>query len=303
MSPKLKIILSMFIFGTMAIFVRNINLPAAEIALFRAVIASLVLVFYKVIKRESIPVKAIKKEILILVISGGAMALNWIFLFEAYNRTSVSIATLSYYFAPVIVMTASSVLFKEKLTSRQIFCFIMATAGLVLVVGVKGSTATETSLLGVAFGLSAAVHYAIVILLNKYIKSVSGMNRTLIQFFAAVAILTPYIGFSSGFHIFALNLYGLINLIILGALHTGLIYCLYFSALNSLSGREIAIYSYIDPMVAVIISMTILREPLLPLQITGGVMIFLFTLLSEITPGKKNCPAGDRSRSISESDT
>ena len=191
MSPKLKMVLSMLVFGTMAIFVRNIELPTAEIALFRAVIALLVLVLYKVIKRESIPVKTIKKEILILVISGAAIALNWIFLFEAYNRTSVSIATLSYYFAPVIVMIASSVLFKEKLTSIQIFCFIMATVGLVFVVGVKGSAAKEQSLLGVAFGLTAAIHYAIVILLNKYIKSVSGMNRTLIQFFAAVVILTP----------------------------------------------------------------------------------------------------------------
>lgn len=285
MSAKLKMVFSMLVFGTMAIFVRNIELPAAEIALFRAVIASLVLVLYKMIKRESIPVKAIRKEILILVISGGAMALNWIFLFEAYSRTSVSIATLSYYFAPVIVMTASSVLFKEKLTGRQVLYFILATAGLVLVVGIKGRGPQEQSILGVVFGLTAAVHYAIVILLNKYIKSVSGMNRTLIQFLAAVAILTPYIAVSSGFHVSDLSSKGLFNLLILGAVHTGVTYCLYFSALNTLSGREIAIFSYIDPMVAVLISLIVLMEPLSSLQIAGGAMIFLFTLLSELKPG------------------
>ena len=67
------------------------------------------------------------------------MGVNWILLFEAYRYTTVSVATLSYYFAPVLVTAACPLLFHERLTGKQIVCFVMSTLGLVLVIGVGGA--------------------------------------------------------------------------------------------------------------------------------------------------------------------
>lgn len=281
MGAKLKIIFSMMVFGTIGVFIKNIPLSTGEIALFRAVIASVAIMSYKIISGNKIYFSQIKKDIPVLFLSGVAMGFNWILLFQAYKYTTVAIATLSYYFAPVIVMLICPILFKEKLTIKQIVCFIMATIGLVMIIGIGESGASGNNLIGIGFGLGAAVLYASVIILNKYIKKVTGIDRTLIQFFAAIIVLTPYVMVTSGFHISSAGKTGIISLLVLGLVHTGICYCLYFSSIKDLKGQEVAILSYIDPFVAIIVSVTILHESISLMQVIGGMIILGFTLLNE----------------------
>ena len=275
---------AMFIFGTLAPFVRNIPVSSGELALYRVVMAALLVGAYLLITKQKLSLGSIKKELLLLMLSGGAMGINWIFLFEAYQYTTVFVATLSYYFAPVIVMVVCPLLFKEKLTGKQILCFTMATAGLVLITGTAGGG--KQDLLGIAFGLAAAAFYATVMLLNKFIKGVAGLHRTFIQFLAAIAVLVPYVAFTGGFTLGGLNSTGWANLLIVGVVHTGITYCMYFSALKELPGQKVAILSYIDPLVAVLVSVTLLGETMTFPQIIGGALILGFTLWSEL-PRKK----------------
>ena len=123
LSARTMLIVSMSIFGTIGLFVRNIPLPSSEIALYRAVLAAILIGAFLLVTKQKIPFAKIKKEIPLLVLSGVAMGFNWILLFEAYKYTTVSVATLSYYFAPVIVTVACPVLFKEKMGAKQIICF------------------------------------------------------------------------------------------------------------------------------------------------------------------------------------
>ncbi len=278
--------ISMLIFGTLAPFVRNISVSSQELALYRAVMAAVLVGLFLLITRQKISLKSIKKELLLLLVSGAAMGFNWIFLFEAYKYTTVSVATLSYYFAPVIVMFVCPFLFKEKLTKKQIICFVMATIGVVLITGTAGGG--KKDLLGVAFGLGAATLYAMVMLLNKFIKGVTGLHRTFIQFLSAIVVLLPYVSLTSGFSLGSLNSNGWICLLIVGIVYTGITYCMYFTALKELPGREVAILSYIDPLTAVLVSVIYLSEPITILQIIGGVLILGFTLLSELNISKKN---------------
>lgn len=282
MQAKFKIILSMAVFGTLGIFIKNIPLSSGKIALFRAVIAAISILRYKFVKNEKIPFDEIKKDLLLLFLSGTAMGFNWIFLFQSYRYTSVSIATLSYYFAPVIVMAVCPILFREKLNLKQIICFVMSSLGLVLVIDPGKILPGSNSFIGICFGLSAAVLYATVIILNKLIKNVTGIDRTLIQFFAAIIILFPYVGLTDGMHLSAAGTYGIINLLVVGIVHTGITYCLYFSSLKDLKGQEAAILSYTDPLVAIIVSVSFLGETISLTQILGGILILGFTLLNEI---------------------
>lgn len=281
-NPRLLIILSMAIWGTISIFVRNISISSGELALYRAVLASILILLYLILSKHKIPFAQIKREIPLLLASGITLGFNWIFLFEAYKYTTVSVATLSYYFAPVIVTLACPILFKERLTLKQIICFIMSTLGIVLITGL-GELNGSNNLLGIAFGLGAAVLYATVVLINKFIKNVNGIHRTLLQFLASIVILIPYVLFTSGINIGTLNGSGWINLLIIGFIHTGILYCVYFSSLKDVPGQEAAILSYIDPLVAVLVSVTILGESMTLLQIAGGVLILGFTLWNEIS--------------------
>lgn len=212
------------------------------------------------------------------------MGVNWILLFEAYKFTTVSLATLSYYFAPVIVTVVCPVLFHEKLTGKQILCFIMSTIGLIMITGIGDIGGGSSDFVGILFGLGAAVFYATVILLNKFIKNVEGIPRTFLQFFSAIVILIPYVAVTSGVTLGGMNTVGWVNLLIVGLIHTGVTYCMYFSSLKELPGQKAAILSYIDPLVAVLISVTILGEKMTVLQVVGGVLILGFTLWNEISP-------------------
>lgn len=284
-TAKLMMAVAMFIFGTIAPFVRRINVGSGELALYRAVLAAVLVGGFLLITRQKLSVKDVKKELILLLLTGAAMGFNWILLFEAYKYTTVSVATLSYYFAPVIVMAVCPLLFRERMGTRQIVCFVMSTAGLVLITGTAGGGSSD--LLGIAFSLGAAVLYATVILLNKLIKGVTGLHRTFVQFLAAIAVLTPYVMLTEGFNLGQLDGVGVGALLVVGLLHTGITYCLYFSALKELPGQEVAILSYIDPLMAVLVSVLWLDEAMTLPQVVGGLLILGFTLWCELPARKR----------------
>ena len=283
---RLFLILSMASFGTLAPFVRNIDLSSGELALYRAILAALLIGSFLLVTKQNTGFRSLGKELYLLLFSGVAMGFNWILLFEAYKYTTVAIATLSYYFAPVIVTLICPLLFHEKLSKKQILCFVMSTLGLSLVIGVTNPGSGGRDAIGIAFGLGAAVLYATVILLNKFIKGVTGIHRTFLQFLAAIVVLAPYVLLTGGMNPGNLDPTGWGCLLVVGLVHTGVTYCLYFTSLKELSGQEAAILSYIDPLVAVIIGVLILKEPLIWQQLVGGLLILGFTLLNELDTEK-----------------
>ncbi|MEG2174609.1 MAG: DMT family transporter [Oscillospiraceae bacterium] len=282
MRSQLTLAASMMIFGTIGIFVKNIPLSSGEIALFRAMIAATSIAIFQWISGKRSPLSAFRREIPLLFLSGAAIGLNWMLLFEAYRYTTVSVATLCYYFAPVIVTALCPLLFKERLTLMRLVCFALSTVGLLLVVGADGDGGGSNQLVGILLGLGAAVLYSAVILINKSLQTVGNIDRTLWQFIAAIVVLAPYVAMTSGIHPLAAGGFGLLNLLVLGVCHTGITYCLYFSSLKNMPGQEAALLSYLDPLVAVFVSVVILGETLTPMQGFGGSLILGFTLLNEL---------------------
>jgi len=282
-NARIMLVASMAIFGTLGPFVRNISVTSGELALYRAILATILIAGYLLVTRQKIPFQNIKKEIPLLLISGVAMGINWILLFEAYKYTTVSVATLSYYFAPVLVTVACPFLFHEKLTLKQVICFLMSTCGIVMITGIGEVGKSGTDLIGILFGLGAAALYATVILINKFIRQVESIHRTFLQFIAAVITLIPYVAATSGVTLGGLDGLGWLCLLVVGLVHTGITYCLYFSSLRELPGQKAAILSYIDPLVAVLVSVTVLDETLTLWQAVGGVLILGFTLWNELS--------------------
>ncbi len=285
--PRIIMATAMVIFGTIPLFVRHLPLSSGEIALYRAYMAVLLVGGFLLLTKQKLPINALKQKgrLPLLLLSGAALGFNWILLFEAYRYTTVSIATLCYYFAPVLVTVVSVFLFREKLTGMQIFCFVMSTAGLVLITGLGGAGGSD--LAGIALGLGAAVLYAVVVLINKTMGDISGIHRTFLQFLVAAVVLTPYVLLTGGFHLYELNGFGWGMLVIVGVLHTGVAYCLYFTAVNRLSGQKTSLISYLDPLVAVLISAFALNEPMTVIHILGAILILGFSLLNELLPSKR----------------
>lgn len=288
LKSKLMNLSAMLIFGTIAIFVRNIELTSKEIAVLRGIIGSLFLLIVILFSKEKTSFSAIKKNLPILVLSGLGVGANWIFLFEAYKYTTVSIATLSYYCAPIFVTIMAPIILKEKISLMKFLCVCTAMIGMLCIVGTNKGSIGEgyNHFLGITYGLAAAVGYASVILMNKFIKGLKGVETTLTQLIFASILLLPYVMITSGFGFSKMTGISWGYMIFLGIVHTGFAYALYFSSLKELKGQTIAVLSYIDPITAVLISALFLGEQLTIFQIIGGILILGSTFISE-TQGKK----------------
>ncbi|HEY2422319.1 MAG TPA: EamA family transporter, partial [Neobacillus sp.] len=283
MQGKVKFVSAMLIFGSIGVFVKNIPLSSSEIAFLRGIIGSIFLLAASFLVRQKISFKSIKENIVLLFLSGAAIGINWIFLFQAYKYTTISNATLSYYFAPIFVMVLSPFVLKEKLTVVKTGCILAAMMGLFLVVntGSGGATTSYNHPVGLLYGLSAAALYASVILMNKFIKNLSGFETTLIQLTVSALVLFPYVFMKDHWNFSGVNSQSIIFILILGIIHTGIAYFLYFTSFKELKGQTIAVLSYIDPISAVAFAAIFLGEGMSLIQIIGGMLILGSTFLSE----------------------
>lgn len=283
-SAKLKLIAAMVIFGTIGLFVRHIPLPSSIIALCRGVTGTLFLVVLMLARKVRFDGKAIRKNRLWLLLSGGALGFNWILLFESYRYTSVAVSTLCYYLAPILVILASPLVLKEPLTLKKGLCVLAALAGMVCLSGVLQSGLPQGGeLKGILFGLAAALLYACIVLLNKQFKGISALEKTILQLGISAVVLLPYCLLTVDVSGLSLEPKTAILLVLVGVVHTGFAYALYFGALGVIRGQTAAILSYIDPVIAVLASVLLLREPMLPAEALGAVLILGAAFLSEVS--------------------
>ena len=277
-----QLILSMCIFGTIGILRRYISLSSSLIALVRGVIGAAFLVLVMAIGRRPLDKNAIRGNLWILILSGTAIGFNWILLFESYNYTSVATATLCYYLAPILVILAAPLVLKEKLTLRKGICTVVALCGMILVSGVLESGFHGFSeMKGILFGIGAAVLYASVILMNKTMKPIPAYDKTIVQLAVASLALIPYVLLTEDLSLVTVTPLSAVLLLIAGVLHTGFAYQMYFGSMGSLQAHTVALFSYIDPILAIVLSMVILREPMSILSAIGAVMILGAAYISE----------------------
>jgi RarD protein len=285
-NSKVIYILAMLIFGSIGLFAKNISLSSGQVALVRGIIGSVFLLIACPLMKQKLSWNAIRPNLLLLILSGTAIGFNWILMLEAYKYTTIANATLSYYFAPVFVMFLSPFILKERLTITKTVFILGAILGMFLIVGIGGGEG-KNHIIGISYGLSAAVLYASVVIMNKFLKGLSGIETTIIQLGSASVVLLPYVLLTEKIQLFQIDQKSLLFLITLGIVHTGLAYLLYFTAIRKLKGQTIAVFSYTDPISAIIMSGIFLQEQLTLLQVFGGVLILGATFLSEIYDRRK----------------
>ena len=281
-------VLSMIIFGTIGIFRRYIPLPSGLIAFSRGLIGMLFLLVLVAVRGIRLSGENIRSNAWRLLLSGIFLGFNWILLFEAYRYTSVAIATLCYYMAPILVVLVSPLLFGESLGIRKILCVLIALAGMVLVSGVADSGLAEgENLKGILLGLGAAVLYASVVLMNKTIAGVTSYEKTIVQLGTAAAVILPYTLLTESVSLQAFSPRAILCLLLVGIVHTGIAYALYFGAVSNMKAQTAALFSYLDPVVAILLSAVLLNEPMTVLVCVGAVMVLGAALMCEVEPGRK----------------
>lgn len=285
---RVSLVFSMFIFGTIGIFRRYIPLDSGLLAMARGIIGSVFLIVLVKARKQSFDRAAIRQNLLLLIVSGALIGFNWILLFEAYRFTTVATATLCYYLAPTFVMLVSPLVLKERLTARRGACVAISLIGMILVSGVLNAGFSGVSeLKGVFLGLGAAALYASVVIMNKCLGPIPAYDKTILQLISAAVVLIPYVLLveKSGFA--GTTPLVLLMLLIVGVVHTGAAYAMYFGSMSSLPAQTLAIFSYIDPVVAVILSALFLKEDITVAAVIGAVLILGAALWGEMPEKEK----------------
>lgn len=275
---------SALVFGTIGIFRRYIPVSSAFLAFSRGILGGLFVMAYIKIRSKGSIKDIPRQKLLWLIISGAVMGINWMLLFEAYNHTTVAIATLCYYMQPTILILLSPILFREKLTKKKAVCAAVAVLGMVLVSGILGgnSTSLGNNLYGVLLGLGAACFYAGVIIINKKVEGIDPYPKTMVQLLSAGITMIPYMLITHSFDSFPTDFRTVLLLLIVGLVHTGITYVLYFGSMEHLRTQTVAILGYIDPVSALFFSAILLKEPLSMYNIIGAVLIIGSALISEM---------------------
>ena len=275
----LMLTLAMFLYGTIGIFRRYIFISSAQLAFCRGIIGSITLFIWMKVNKKSFS-KINQHNLIYLILSGALMGFNWMLLFEAYNYTSVATATLCYYMEPMMLILFSCFLFKEKISFKTLICIFISLLGMIFVSGIFETKISMNEYKGILYGLSAAFLYTCVVLINKKIKDIDTYEKTILQLCSASISLIPYICLNETI---SLNIepISIIMIFILGIVHTGIAYALYFGSIPRLNSTSIALFSYIDPVVAILLSITILNEKISLLGIIGAFLILGSTIYSE----------------------
>ncbi|MDO4488655.1 MAG: EamA family transporter [Eubacteriales bacterium] len=263
--------------------VKAISLPSAVIVALRAWISSIALILFVILTKRKIDRETFKSYVLPMSMCGIFMAIDWIGLFEAYNYTTVAISTVCYYMQPIMVVIGSALLLKEKFTIKHVICAITAFIGMFFVSGVlSGKAPTVAELKGIGFALLGAVSYAAIVLTNKKNPQGDPVVKTAIQLFVAAILTTPYILLSYDVTTLSIDLKGIILLLILGIFITAIPYIIFFNTITKIPARTVAIFSYADPVVAVLLSIFVMGEPMTVFGLIGSVLIIGAALVSEL---------------------
>lgn len=281
--PKLQFLGAMTIFGTIGIFVRYIPLSSAAIALCRGLLGLTFLTVVMLTTAKKPDMAAIKHNLPILIISGAAMGFNWVLLFESYKYTSVATATVCYYLAPMLLFLVSPLL-GERLTGKKLLCVLVALVGLYFVSGITESGFPSLGdLRGILLGIGAAALYASVMFLNKKLSPIPAYDKTIVQLGSASVVLLPYVLLTQLITVPALTPAQWALLLLVGIVHTGVAYVLYFGSTKDLNAHTVAVYSYLDPVIAIALSALLLHEPISAENIIGAVLILGSALYSELS--------------------
>lgn len=283
MKNYLMFVAAMLIFGSNGVFASMLEMSGAQLVLMRTLIGGAVLLIIILISRSRTPKEVLLREKWRLLFAGVCLGANWALLFEAYNLMNVSLATLTYYTAPVLVLVLAPLVLKERQNSLAYLGMVIVIAGMLLVVGTDFGQGGVT-VTGLVVGLGSAVFYAMLMLVNKQITGVSGLNLTFIEIVIAAVILLPYVFATSGGVPLPTDARGIFALLFLCTLNTGFACWLYFSSMNRLPAKAVALMGYFDPVSALIFSAVFLDERLSTVQFIGAVLVLAGALVGQFRP-------------------
>ncbi|GAA2505481.1 DMT family transporter [Streptomyces longisporus] len=293
-----QLMTAMVLSGTLGVFVVESGASPFNVVFFRVVFGALALGSY-VLARGWLRDHGFTPRTFGLAVLGGVfIVFNWVFLFESYRNTSISVATVVYHTQPFYVVLLGALLFRERLTAAKVGWIALAFAGLILVSGVTPADFTSggTYLKGVGQALIAALLYGLSTLVTKRITGVRPHLIALVQVLVGIPLLLPFADFGA----MAGTGWDWGWLVGLGFLHTGVMYVLMYAAYAKLPTSKIAVLAFVYPAVAMVMDWAVYGHHIGLVQALGVPLIVLASLKVTLARPRASAPARETAVRVPE---
>jgi drug/metabolite transporter (DMT)-like permease len=264
-----RMIVAMFMSGTIGLFVVESAQDNTTVVFWRCLIGGGALLVYLSWRRQWQPLNKANSGWLIL--GGLALVANWFCLFGAYHLSSISIATLVYHTQPFFLLLIVAIIQRQAIIPAQWLLLLLAFCGVAMTTGLELTGAGEQLWLGVGLAAIAAALYAVATLTTRQLTGIPPAQIAGLQMMLGVLILLPF----PKTMLTDMAIPQLAPILMLGLLHTALMYNLMYSAFQRLPVSSIALLSFIYPLITVLIDLWYYDIELQPLQIIGMLCILL----------------------------
>ncbi|MDD6288960.1 MAG: DMT family transporter [Eggerthellales bacterium] len=272
-------ICALLLLGSNGCVASLISLNSYEIVFLRCLLGALTMLVMLLVMGRALTAGQHRRELGFLLLSGAALAGNWLCMYEGYVRIGVGVTTLLTYVGPVLVMALSPMLFKERLKPACVAGFGVVFAGVLLVSGCSAEGALDPW--GLALGAGAAVFYLVMVAFSKQATHITGVENSFLQILSTLAVVGLFLLFKQGPEL-ALGQGDLLPVLWLGVINTGVGVCLYFIGVNRLPAQSVAVCGYLEALSAVVFSAIFLGEAMSGLQVMGAVMILGGAVFCEV---------------------
>lgn len=274
--------LAMIISGSIGAFVLLSGLPVTDVVFWRCLIGALTLLVFIVLSRQ--PFSRLTRFTLALaVIGGAALVVNWLLLFAAYSRISIGMATVVYNTQPFMLVLMGMVL-GERVSAVKWGWLLLAFGGVVILLSSELMPAHEEGLTtGVLLALGAAFFYALTAIIARKLHPLPAQHIAFIQVLVGVVMLLPLVHAPELTASFPWR-----YLLILGIVHTGIMYQLLYSAIQKLPTPVTGSLSFIYPLVAMVVDYLVFHHALSAVQLLGGMLILFAAAGNNLGWGEKN---------------
>ncbi|MFC5473704.1 DMT family transporter [Paraherbaspirillum soli] len=263
---------AMVISGTIGWFVVFSGQPVMDVVFWRCVFGAITLLI--VCAALGLLRGVFSLRMLGLAALGGvAIVVNWLLLFNAFSRVSISIATALYNTQPFMLVVLGALFFRERLTMTKLTWLAIAFAGMLLIVQVKPDVEYigMDYFSGAMMALGAAFFYAIAAIITKKLADTPPHLIALIQVCVGVVMLAPFAHLSD----FPVDMKTWGALVAVGVVHTGLVYILLYGAIQKLPTHLTGSLSFIYPIVAITVDFLAFGHRLHPAQLVGAAAILI----------------------------
>ncbi len=275
----------MVLFGTIGTISRFVSVPTAYMCCARSFIGAAVLLLFLWKLYGRMPdIQALMDNLGLVIFAGIMNGLNWLLIFEGFRRTTVAIASICYYTEPIFLLISAPLFFGEKITPRKVICIAVCFAGMVLVSDPLSGTVDAAGLKGIAFSVMAAIAYTANVIATKKMRNISSVDVTVWELLIAGIVLLIYILFSSGAGPVSWSIKDMSLIALLGVVHTGFGYAVYYSSVRKIRADTASVLGYIDPVTSGMLSIVLLGEAMAPSTAAGAVLILA---ASFIGPSKR----------------